>query len=485
MKLSNLLDGVPLKAFQGHMDVEITGLTKDSREVEPGSLFFATKASTPFIDEALRRGAVAAVSEGACLEGFHAAVSVEDLRGLMGPVSARFYNYPSRNMSMIAITGTNGKTTTSYIIESILRAAERKVGVIGTISYRFNGHEMAAQNTTPGATEIQRLLSAMSRNGTDSVVMEVSSHALDQGRVDGVEFDTAILTNVTHDHLDYHRTFDNYKAAKVSLFTRYLMESRKGTKYAILNMDDPNVSDFVPGEPVQAVYYSLFARGDAYVMHSQEDLSGLQLEISVMERRFEISSPLVGAINAHNLLAGALFAVVKGLPLEAIQRGCAAMKGVPGRLQRVGGASDPAVFVDYAHTPDALKKVLEILRRLKRKGRLIVVFGCGGDRDRAKRPLMGRIASDLADFAVVTSDNPRTERAGAIIDEIKSGLKGSAHSIEEDRREAIFKAIAMAEAGDIVLVAGKGHENYQIIGSTSIHFSDREVAEEALGVVRR
>jgi UDP-N-acetylmuramoyl-L-alanyl-D-glutamate--2,6-diaminopimelate ligase len=484
VKLFDLVEGVALKEVRGDLGVKIQGLTKDSREVEPGYLFFATKKSAPFISEVLERGAVAVVSEGTIFEGFQASIIAEDLQGLMGRLAARYYNLPSLKMSLIAITGTNGKTTTSYIIESILKAAGRKVGVIGTISHRYNGHEVVARNTTPGATEIQLLLSEMSHGGMDNVVMEVSSHALDQKRVAGIEFDVAILTNVTHDHLDYHQTFENYKAAKALLFTRYLRESTKVAKYAILNRDDPEALYFVPGEPVQTVYYSLSQGADAYLIRCQEDLSGLQLEVSIMEKRFTVSSPLIGTVNVPNLLAAALYGVVAGLPVQAIQKGCVEMTGVPGRLERVQGVAGPAVFIDYAHTPDALRKVLEILNRLKR-GRLIVVFGCGGDRDRAKRPMMGRIASEMAEFTIVTSDNPRSENPETIINEIETGLVGAQYKIERDRRKAILEAIAMAQVDDLVLIAGKGHENYQIIGSTSLYFSDREVAEEALRVAHR
>jgi UDP-N-acetylmuramoyl-L-alanyl-D-glutamate--2,6-diaminopimelate ligase len=481
VKLSDLIRGLPLREVRGNESVDVKGLTKDSRDVKPGYLFFATEKSAPFIGEVLARGAVAVVSRGPSFEGFEASAVSDDVNGLMGPMAARFYDYPSTKMSLIAITGTNGKTTTSYIIESILRAAGRRVGVIGTISHRYNGYTMPARNTTPGATEIQRLLSRMSRGGTDSVVMEVSSHALDQKRVDGVEFDAAILTNVTHDHLDYHGTMDHYKAAKASLFTRCLRGGAKGAKYAILNLDDPHVFDFVAGEPVETAYYSLFPRGDAHLVDCREDLSGLTLNVSVRGRSLVVQSPLIGRINVPNLLAASLFGVLAGLPLSAIEKGCAAMTGVPGRLERVGGEPGPAVFVDYAHTPDALKKVTDILNRLK-KGRLIVVFGCGGDRDRAKRPIMGRIASEAADFTVVTADNPRTEDPKAIIGDIVAGLTGVSYRIEPDRREAIFQAVTMAGPDDLVLIAGKGHEDYQIVGSDTLHFSDREVAVEALRV---
>jgi UDP-N-acetylmuramoyl-L-alanyl-D-glutamate--2,6-diaminopimelate ligase len=481
VRLSDLFRGLPLREVRGNEAVDVRGLTKDSRDVKPGYLFFATEKSAPFIGEVLARGAAAVVSWGPSFDGFEASAVCDDVNGLMGPMAARFYDYPSTKMSLIAITGTNGKTTTSYIIESILRAAGRRVGVIGTISHRYNGYAVTAQNTTPGATEIQRLLSRMSRGGTDSVVMEVSSHALDQKRVDGVEFDAAILTNVTHDHLDYHRTMDHYKAAKASLFTRCLRGSAKATKYAILNLDDPHVSDFVAGEPVETVYYSLLPRGDVYLVECREDLSGLMIQMSAGGRSLAVQSPLIGRINVPNLLAASLFGVVAGLPLSAIEKGCAAMTGVPGRLERVVGGPGPAVFVDYAHTPDALKKVTDILNRLK-KGRLIVVFGCGGDRDRAKRPIMGRIASESADFTIVTADNPRTEDPKAIIGDIVAGLMGTSYRVEPDRREAIFQAVAMADPDDLVLIAGKGHEDYQIVGSETLHFSDREVAKEALRV---
>jgi UDP-N-acetylmuramoyl-L-alanyl-D-glutamate--2,6-diaminopimelate ligase len=379
------------------------------------------------------------------------------------------------------ITGTNGKTTITYLAESIVRASMKKAGVIGTISYRYNGHVIPAKNTTPESSEIQSLLRAMHSEGCEHAIMEVSSHALDQGRVEGIDFDCAVFTNLTHDHLDYHGDLGHYRDAKALLFHRYMNQSVKEKKWALINIDDPAAASLVPVPPVRTMTYSARVQADACVVSFDEDINGLTLGLSLNGATVKVRSPMVGLFNVSNILAASLFGVAAGIPADEIARGIEGLPGVPGRLERVRNNRGIHVFVDYAHTPDALKKTIETLNRI-RSGRLIVVFGCGGDRDRAKRPVMGRIVAEMADFTVVTSDNPRTEAPGAIIEEIRSGINGTAVAVIEDRRSAIGEALTMARTNDVVLIAGKGHEDYQIVGTTAYPFSDQAVVRELVDV---
>jgi UDP-N-acetylmuramoyl-L-alanyl-D-glutamate--2,6-diaminopimelate ligase len=486
MKLADVLANMEGCRITGDADKEITGITKDSRSVKEGYMFFATEKSMPYIPEALRRGAAVVVSEVAPPLPVPCLILTDDIDPLLGNIASEFFGHPSRHMFVAGITGTNGKTTITYLIESILQAARKAAGVIGTISYRYDGHIITAKNTTPGAAEIQELLRDMYQEHTEFVAMEVSSHALDQKRVEGVDFDMAIFTNLTHDHLDYHGDLKAYGEAKRLLFTRYLQKSTKERKFAILNVDDPKAQDFLAGPPIENLSYSITSpKADACLTGWQEDIKGLNLEVLLRGRNISIRSPLVGIFNASNILASCLFAHGAGIPEEAMKEGIESLQGVPGRLERVTNERGISAFVDYAHTPDALRKVMDLLNRLK-NGRLIVIFGCGGDRDRSKRPVMGRIASHLADFTIVTSDNPRGETPGSIIEEIKEGFngRGSLLKVIEDRRAAIAEGIKMACENDVVLVAGKGHEDYQIIGDQTFHFSDREVIEESLNVAR-
>jgi len=483
MKLADLLKDMPVKTITGNTNVDVTGLTKDSRAVKDGSIFFVTKKSEPFVTEALSRGASVIVAERELETDAQCLISVDDVQALLGKMASRFYGSPSTKLHIVGITGTNGKTTITYLIEAIHKAAGKKAGVIGTISYRYGGLELKADNTTPGATEAHSLLKDMYECGVRYVAMEVSSHALDQKRVEGIEFDTGIFTNLTHDHLDYHGDVDSYKSAKALLFKRYLEQSTKEQRYAILNLDDKAAQDMIPGEPVKSLFYSLKASADGYLVDYKEDIRGLTLTLSLMGKTLSLKTPLVGLFNASNILAAALYGFALDIPLETIRKGMEGLRGVPGRLEPVRNESGPASFVDYAHTPDALKKVLEMLNRLK-GGRLILVFGCGGDRDRTKRPVMGEIASRLADLTIVTSDNPRSEDPAVIIEDITKGFTGNSYKVIENRRDAIYEAVRMANENDVLLVAGKGHEDYQIIGNKVFQFSDREVLEECLNVAR-
>jgi UDP-N-acetylmuramoyl-L-alanyl-D-glutamate--2,6-diaminopimelate ligase len=481
MRLNTLIENIPVINIKGGRDIEITGITKDSRAVREGYMFFATSKSGTYIDDALKRGARAIVTDKEPGRPFDCVIVVEDVAASLGDAASMFYGFPSKQMNIAGVTGTNGKTTTTYLIESILAHAGKKAGIIGTISYRYDGKALKADNTTPGAAETHSLLKDMYLAGVTNVAMEVSSHALDQKRVEGVDFDIGIFTNLTHDHLDYHGDIESYKGAKRLLFEHYLKKSPKEQKFAILNIDDPSTRDFVIAAPTRTLSFSTKGYADAHLLGYKEDIDGLRLDISLMGNKTSMTSPMIGVFNASNILAACLYGHVTGIPYGDIAKGIENLEGVPGRLERIKNPKDLSVFVDYAHTPDALGNVLALLNRLK-KGRLILVFGCGGDRDIAKRSIMGRIAAHLADLTIITSDNPRTEDPKNIIEDIIHGFNNKPYRAIEDRKEAIHEAIKAALDDDVVLVAGKGHEDYQLIGDRVLHFSDREVIEEFLNV---
>ncbi|MBP8625893.1 MAG: UDP-N-acetylmuramoyl-L-alanyl-D-glutamate--2,6-diaminopimelate ligase [Syntrophorhabdales bacterium] len=482
MRLIDLIKDIPVRDIIGDTALEVRGITKDSRMVGDGYVFFATAASEPYIKDAFIRGASVIVSDKRHDYGFRCHIITDNIGSVLGRMASRFYGSPSEKISVTGITGTNGKTTITYLIESILNYAGMSPGVIGTISYRYKGNTFKAENTTPGADELQMLLSEMVAHGVSHVIMEVSSHALDQKRVEGTQFNNAIFTNLTHDHLDYHKNLDNYKEAKRLLFHHYLRESNKKERYAILNMDDPFVDEFIPEPPIRTLFYSLKKQTDVHLIDYMEDIHGLRLRIVLGKEEIDIASPLIGGFNASNILAACLYGYIEGVSSKDIKKGIEALEGVPGRLERVRNNKGYSIFVDYAHTPDALAKVLGMLNRLK-KGRLITVFGCGGNRDEAKRPLMGDIATRLSDYVIITSDNPRNEEPEKIIEDIIKGVHGNSYRVIENRRDAIFEAIRMLEEDDCLLIAGKGHEDYQIIGSNIYHFNDREIAEGFLHVV--
>ncbi len=482
MKLDLLLNGLPISAKGGNLAVEVQGLAYDSRKVKPGDLFVAIRGSRDdghrHIPEALAKGARALLLQEPPAEVSQVPWAiVPDTREALARIACRLFGDPSREVRLGGITGTNGKTTTAYLVEAILREAGREVGVIGTVNYRYCGRELTADNTTPESYELQRLLREMRSSGVTDVVMEVSSHALEQGRVRGCHFDVGVFTNLSREHLDYHGTLEAYLEAKALLFRRFLRESCKDP-WAVYNREDPRVKEVAEGiKGLKRLGYGL-KEGDIRALRWRTSLEGTEALLLTPEGEIEVSSSLVGPHNLLNIMAAVATALALEVPLEAAAKGVAQVKRVPGRMEKVWG--EPAVFVDYAHTPDALEKALKGLRPLVR-GRLIVVFGCGGERDRGKRPLMGEVASRLADLVVVTSDNPRGEDPLEIIEEIRSGLlPGRAHEIVPDRREAIRWALREASPQDAVLIAGKGHETYQIIGTSRRPFDDREEALRAL-----
>jgi UDP-N-acetylmuramoyl-L-alanyl-D-glutamate--2,6-diaminopimelate ligase len=494
MRLSAVIQGTGARGDIAE-DPEVQRVTGDSREVGPGAVFFALPGTRAdghdFAAEAARRGAVAVVAERPVDCRPARLFVAPSSRRAMSLAAANFYGRPADAMQVVAVTGTNGKTTVTYLVEACARAAGVPVGVIGTITQRFPGVERPASHTTPESTTIQALLAEMRDAGARIAVLEVSSHALAQDRVAGIRFAAAGFTNLTRDHLDYHGTMEAYFDAKRRLFAEHLSENG----VAAVNARDPwgaRLADQLG--PGRRVWRFGGREGDALRAEGVSmGLGGIAATFATPAGPLEVRSPIVGAHNLENLLCAAGLALGIGLPPAAVARGLAECAGAPGRLERIEGRG-VSVFVDYAHTDDALARAIAALRALGPR-RLVTVFGCGGDRDRGKRPLMGRAAADGSELVVVTSDNPRTEDPLAVIGEILPGLQaiprldaararegGRGYVVEPDRRAAIALAVAAARPGDAVLVAGKGHEDYQIVGAERRPFSDREEARRALGI---
>ena len=467
----------------------VTGIAYDSRAVTPGQLFVALRGQhadgASFARQAIERGATAVVSEQAAPDGVHVPWAiVGDARLALAVLAAAFYHDPSREMRVIGITGTNGKTTTAYLIASIFDAAGIRCGMLGTVGYRIGDEVREATRTTPEAPEVQALLREMVDQQCGACAMEVSSHALSLRRVDGIAFAAAIFTNLTRDHLDFHADMDDYFRAK-----RRLFEMLPRDAPSLLNLDDPRGATLVEagGRPMT---YAINRPADVTPGPLSFSLGGLSLDVHTPRGALHVTSKLVGRPNVYNILAAVSAATALDVPLDSIERGLQSLEGVPGRFEVVSDARDEVtVVVDYAHTDDALRNLLETARPLA-PGRLITVFGAGGDRDRTKRPLMGAVAGRLSDLIVITSDNPRSEDPNRIIEEIQRGItpdtrRDSAQALLTivDRGAAIAKAIEVARPGDVVLVAGKGHEKYQVIGDHTLPFDDVAVAREAL--VRR
>jgi UDP-N-acetylmuramoyl-L-alanyl-D-glutamate--2,6-diaminopimelate ligase len=496
--LRQLLDGLAGCQVLGDLDVPVTGLAYHSREVVPGGLFVALKGLRTdghlYLAAALAQGARVVVTEQELEPPIGVTVvRVPQAREALAHLSAAFYDHPSRELVLVGITGTNGKTSTSYILEAILSAAGCRVGVVGTVNYRIGQATWPAPVTTPESLDLQRLLREMRRQGVTHVFLEVSSHALDLRRVDRAVFAAGVFTNLSQDHLDYHRDLDEYFAAKSRLFLEILANGGSPS-LAVLNLDDPRGLVLQNAVKVPVLTYGSHPDSLVRPRTVRFHQHGLEARLSTPAGEVEIASRLVGPFNLANILAAAATALGLGIDLATIARGIAALAGVPGRLERFGPPGGPGVFVDYAHTPAAVTQALAALETLN-FSRLITVFGCGGDRDRRKRPLMARAAAAKSQLVIVTSDNPRTEDPLSIIREIEPGLldaglsrltpeaarRGQAgYLVVPDRREAIRLAVALAQPGEAVLVAGKGHENYQIWGAERRHFDDREEVLEAL-----
>ncbi|MCE5333435.1 MAG: UDP-N-acetylmuramoyl-L-alanyl-D-glutamate--2,6-diaminopimelate ligase [Desulfobacteraceae bacterium] len=498
--LGELIDNLEVLATSGAMDVPISSVCYDSRQVVDGSLFVCIPGTRvdghAYIGDAVSRGAAAIVARSEPQADLPASfVRVRDPRKALAAVAANFYDHPASRLTLIGITGTNGKTTTSLLIESILRAGGHNPGVIGTIAYRWAEQEIPAPMTTPESLDLQRIFDRMAKERVTHVVMEVSSHALALGRINGCAFRAGVFTNLSQDHLDFHPTMEEYFEAKRLLFARYLAPDASAV---VINADDPYGRRLLENGALsrsQATSYSAGSANAALI--SPRDVrfgqDGISARIATPHGEIAIDSRLVGRLNLYNILAAVATAVALGIPAPAIAEGIRAVGHVDGRLQRVPVPSECGfgVIVDYAHTPDAMDKALSCLREMT-ENRLIAVFGCGGDRDRGKRPIMGKVAADLADLVIITSDNPRTEVPDFIVDEIEAGVKSGGiarldgppepgrkyYLRETDRRRAIELALSLARPGDILFIGGKGHETYQIIGRTKYSFDDRIVVKE-------
>ncbi|MDI6893124.1 MAG: UDP-N-acetylmuramoyl-L-alanyl-D-glutamate--2,6-diaminopimelate ligase [Bacillota bacterium] len=492
MNVGELVRILPEKDLRGDPATEITGLAYHSGAVRPGFLFACWRGlkfdGHDFAPEAVRRGARALLVErGVDLPPGVVQVLVPSSRRALALVAATFWGHPSRRLRLVGVTGTNGKTTTTYLIRHILAACGHRVGLMGTVRNVVCDRELPVERTTPESVDIMALLAQMVECGSAYCSMEVSSHALDQERVAGCEFAVAVFTNLTQDHLDYHPTFADYLEAKLGLFRslgRGYLGSTTGKKLAAVNTDDASYPRFA-GEARRAgagvVSYGMHPPADVTAAGVRMSAEGTSFLVRTPAGEAPVSLPLVGRFNVYNALAALAVAVGEGVPLALAVRALAEAPQVPGRFERIREAREFSVIVDYAHTPDGLRNVLETAREIT-PGRVIAVFGCGGDRDRGKRPIMGRIARELADVTVITSDNPRSEDPRAIIGEIEEGVRapGYRYLLEPDRRRAISLALAEAAPGDLVLVAGKGHETYQVIGDRTLPFDDRQVVRELL-----
>jgi UDP-N-acetylmuramoyl-L-alanyl-D-glutamate--2,6-diaminopimelate ligase len=473
------------------LDQEALDVTHDSRSAAAGVVFVAIPGEkvdgNDYVTQAIEKGAVAVVSQrGAETVPMEAPawLRVTDARKALALAAAAVHRHPSRDLRLVGVTGTNGKTTTAHLIDSIIRTGERTSALFGTINHRIGDEAVSAGHTTPEASDLQRMLRQAVDSGCRSAVMEVSSHAIELHRADALEFAIAIFTNLTRDHLDYHQTMDSYFAAKKKLFDGSL-GSEPAT--SVINCDDEHGRILARAARGKLITYGLREDADVRTGDFAVSARGLVFTATTPIGDIEVRSRLVGRPHVYNILAAIAGGLALGFSLEVIARGVRNCARVPGRFEQVtlDGAQQPpfAVVVDYAHTDDALRNVLQTAREVVGgTGRVITIFGCGGDRDRTKRAPMGEIAGTLSDFAIVTSDNPRSEDPEAIVAEIEVGLKraGKPFLRLTDRREAIFRAIAEARTGDLVLIAGKGHETYQILGKQRIHFDDRELAREAM-----
>jgi UDP-N-acetylmuramoyl-L-alanyl-D-glutamate--2,6-diaminopimelate ligase len=498
MQLAKVLEAVPV--IRGMSDslsaADVRGLAYDSRKVEPGFLFFAFAGSktdgAQYAAAAFEKGALAVVSDrpphGASRSPW---IQVADGREALAFAARNFYGAPDERVSLTGVTGTNGKTTSSLLIDSVLRAAGKTTALIGTIEYHLAGRVLPAVNTTPESLDLFRMFSELAQAGGTHATLEASSHALDLGRIYAMHFHTAAFTNFTRDHLDYHGTMDAYFAAKQLLFTP---RSGPPPRFAVLNADDEQVRKTKLARETEVLWFGLGpSPPDSGLYVSAENVasgfSGLSFDVLAGPQRFRVESSLVGHINVANILLAVAAALTYGLKEEEIQKGLSDLQRVPGRFERVEEGQPFTVVVDYAHTDDALRNVIAVARQMRPK-RVITLFGCGGDRDRSKRPLMGVAAAEGSDYVVLTSDNPRSEDPLAIMNDAMVGIRrhDTPHAAEPDRERAIRKAIEIAEPGDVVILAGKGHETYQILRDGPIPFDDREIARRVLrgfGYVRR
>lgn len=490
MKLNELTSVLASAVILGNAEIDILRLQTDSRQVIPGDLFICLPGHTvdghDYASEAERKGASALIVNRK-LETTLPQVVVKDCRFAMAILADAFYGHPSQRMTVVGVTGTNGKTTTTYLIDKIMSDYGLKTGLIGTIQMKYNGKKFPMSGTTPEALELQKSLNDMLETGTEFCVMEVSSHALEQGRVKGTDFRTAVFTNLTQDHLDYHNSVEEYQNAKGLFFSRLgnaFAKDPKQRKYAVLNADDKASEPFTKLTAAEVITYGLNDKADVRATNIAITAKGTSFHVDTFRGSIDISLKMIGKFNVYNTMAAIAAALLEDVPLHDIKKSLESVPGVEGRVEAVDEGQPYAVIVDYAHTPDGLDNVLRTLQEFA-QGRIITVFGCGGDRDKTKRPIMGKIAAGLSDIVIITSDNPRTEDPQLILKDIEAGLLTNdvpegRYQLIVDRRQAIKKAIEMASPGDVVLIAGKGHETYQLIAGKVFDFDDRIVAKEAI-----
>ena len=489
MILSKLINSLEKKHVIGNTETEINKITFDSRQVNPGDMFVAIRGvktdGHKYIPQALSRGACAIVTEEDLNESFPGTtvIKVQNSRKALASLAACFFNYPAEKLKIIGVTGTNGKTTTTHMISDVLEEHGIKTGIIGTLYIKIRDKTIPARVTTPESLEIQEYLAEMVSAGIGAVAMEVSSHSLYFDRVYGIKFTGAIFTNLTQDHLDFHGDMKKYFNEKKKLFTRIISKDKGG--FGVINNDDPKSREIADILSVPYISYGLFNNPDLSAKNISLDMHGTSFTAKRAGLSIPVHMKMAGKFNVYNALAAIGTGLFMGVPPSAITKGLERTKGVRGRFELVSEGQPFGIIVDYAHTPDGLKNVLESAKLLT-KNRLIAVFGCGGDRDRTKRPVMGETAAILSDVIIVTSDNPRTEEPEAIIADIISGVKKirKDYQIEPDRRNAIRLAIEQAKDGDVIVIAGKGHETYQIFKDKTIHFDDAEEARLALKQVR-
>ncbi len=489
MKLKELIKDIKIIKTNNGLTREISGIFYDSRKVIPESLFVAVKGTESdghnFIQEAIEKGAKTIIVErkGLVFPSGITQILVENSRKTLEEISACFYQHPSLKMKVFGITGTKGKTTVTYILKKIFEEAGYKTGLIGTINYQIGERILPSTNTTPESLDIQRMLSEMLANNITHAIIEISSHALEQGRISGIHFDCGIFTNIAaHEHLDYHKTFKNYMNAKLSFFSKYIQESKKEKKYAVINFDEHYGKIFIKeaySSNIDVLTYAINKKADVYPTDIKYSINGTTFSIDGKP----YFTPLIGNINLYNCLSAICVAKKEGISDDKIKKTIGNLPVIPGRMEFIEQGQPFNVIIDFAHTYHALAEILNIVLKFRKKGRIILVFGCGGNRDKSKRPLMGRIAVKIADIVILTSDNPRNEDESKIIEDIEKGIPfwhRKKHTVFIDRKQAIKHAINIAQKDDWVVIAGKGHETVQIIKDIYQPFNDKEIAIEAI-----
>jgi UDP-N-acetylmuramoyl-L-alanyl-D-glutamate--2,6-diaminopimelate ligase len=484
-KLKELVAVLPSSKITGEVDLVIKKIEYDSRKANLGDLFVALEGASDdghkYIHSAIKNGAVAVVAQKDGDYRAKAKIIVADTRAALALLASKFYDFPWKKLRLVGITGTNGKTTITYLVRSILKQDQKKVGLIGTIAYWIDDQKIDALNTTPESLDLQRMFSRMLKEGIWAAVMEVSSHALAMHRVDGTKFDVAVFTNLNHEHLDFHQTMDAYREAKGRLFKKI----KKGG-FAVTNMDDPNWRYFYDQTETERFTYSLCdPKADFYTKNYACTPEGSLIQMMTPAGEIKLNLKLIGESNIYNALASAAVGFALKIDPKIIESGLEALEGVPGRMEKIQAGQNSNIWIDYGHTPHAFEILLKTARKMT-KGNLLFLFGCGGDRDSGKRPLMGKVASRYADRIFLTEDNPRSEDPKAIIEQIIQGMEEKSKvEVIIDRKEGIKKALEVAQPGDTLILAGKGHEDYQIIGDKKIHFSDKETVLELLNTDAR